>query len=172
MKTAMKILLPALILIGIALFYFFGFHTYFQNSTIQEELPFGTLIQESDSASGSDEEVTPQQTGGLAGELVRIDALHAGEGVVEWLELDHDKQFIRFNDVSIINGPDLYVYVSDQSMPGNTLASLGQYTDLGRLKANNGSMIYELPEIDHAVASVVIWCRRFGVLFTYATLGG
>jgi hypothetical protein len=104
------------------------------------------------------------------GRLVEVDAYHRGEGPVQLWQQADGSQFVRFDDVAIANGPDLWVFVSDAATPGNTLESLGNYTDLGKLKGNVGSQNYQLPTLGFAPKSVVVWCKRFGVLFTYATL--
>lgn len=175
MKKAFLIL--GALLLFVILFFAFGFHTYFIKNEVYEELP-GTFLKDQGSTEVHDdtngmlpESTTPEPSPIMVatGNLTYIDAVHGGEGSVELIEID-GVQYVRFNDVEITNGPDLFVYVSDQEIPGNTVRSLGQYTDLGRLKGNIGTLVYELPPIEHEAKSVVIWCKRFGVLFTYATL--
>lgn len=171
-----KWIIVAIIVIGAPILFFsLGFHHYFKVQRVADELTFVPPPQEVRSELEMNGEqvviIEPQQTNVLSGNLQRIDAIHKGEGVVELLEYDYKSQFVQFKDVRITNGPDLYVYVSDQPIPGNTLESLGTYTDLGRLRGNEGTLIYEIPEsVTHDIASVVVWCKRFGVLFTYATL--
>ena len=102
------------------------------------------------------------------GELQRVDELHRGTGPVSLVELD-GKTFLRFENVAIQNGPDLHVYLA-RGMGGAYDGGRDLY--LGALKATNGSFNYELPA-GVAVAdykSVVVWCRAFTVLFTWADL--
>ena len=116
------------------------------------------------------------ETGGAAaggiiiarGELQRVDDLHKGTGPVEVVEAG-GKRFVRFADVTIQNGPDLHVYLGR--------GTGGQYDDardlyLGALKATIGSFTYELPTSTDLAdyRSVVVWCRNFRVLFTWADL--
>jgi hypothetical protein len=110
-------------------------------------------------------------TGGTVvarGDLQRIDDLHKGTGPVQIVELD-GKRFLRFADVAIQNGPDLHVYLGR--------GTGGQYDEardlyLGSLKATNGTFTYELPASARLAdyRSVVVWCRNFRVLFTWADL--
>jgi hypothetical protein len=110
-------------------------------------------------------------TGGTVvarGELQRVDDLHKGSGPVEVIELG-GKRFVRFADVTIQNGPDLHVYLGR--------GTGGQYDEardlyLGGLKATNGTFTYELPASANLAGyrSVVVWCRNFRVLFTWADL--
>jgi hypothetical protein len=74
---------------------------------------------------------------------------------------------LRFEDVDIAGAPNMYVYLSDRS-DGRP----GHYTDLGPLKATNGSFNYAIPSsVDlSTVRTVVIWCRQFSVTVTYAPL--
>lgn len=102
------------------------------------------------------------------GQLQRVDDLHRGTGPVSLVELD-DRTFVRFENVAIQNGPDLHVYLARGS-GGAYDGSRDLY--LGALKATNGSFNYELPA-GTTVAdykSVVVWCRAFTVLFTWADL--
>lgn len=102
------------------------------------------------------------------GELQRVDDLHRGEGPVLLIELE-GKRFIRFENVAIQNGPDLHVYLGRGS-GGAYDGSKDLY--LGVLKATNGTFTYDLPagtKIED-YKSVVVWCRAFAVLFTWADL--
>ncbi len=100
------------------------------------------------------------------GELQRINAVDFGSGGVFIADVG-GARFLRFENVSIAGAPDMYVYLSDRSdgKPGN-------YTDLGKLKATNGSFNYELPATVElrGVNSVVVWCRAFNVTITFAPL--
>jgi hypothetical protein len=65
------------------------------------------------------------------------------------------------------NGPDLFVYVSSDPNGWNEEA-----LNLGSLKATDGTFSYEIPDGISAedIASAVVWCRAFGVLFASAPL--
>jgi hypothetical protein len=69
--------------------------------------------------------------------------------------------------VAIAGAPNMFVYLSDRSD-----GQPGKFTDLGPLKATDGSFNYPLPDgLDLAgVHSVVVWCRAFSVTVTYAEL--
>ena len=87
---------------------------------------------------------------------------HPGEGTVTILT-DGSQTFVRFeDDFSTDNGPDLYVAV----VVG------GERVELEQLKGNVGSQNYELPaDIDPAsIETVQVWCKRFDVVFTEASL--
>lgn len=103
-----------------------------------------------------------------AGELGFVDSLHNGKGPVRIVTLG-TQRLVRFEGVTIQNGPDLHVYLSPDTG--------GRYADatslyLGPLKATNGSFNYEIdPTVDVArYRSLVVWCRAFSVLFTWADL--
>ena len=102
------------------------------------------------------------------GELQRVDDAHRGTGPVVLFELE-GKQIVRFENVAIQNGPDLHVYLGRGS-GGAYDGAKDLY--LGALKATNGTFTYELPagtKLDD-YRSVVVWCRVFAVLFTWADL--
>ena len=100
------------------------------------------------------------------GDLKQLNAADFGHGKVAVVQAG-DTRYLRFDNVEIAAAPDMFVYLSDRTdgQPGN-------FTDLGRLKATNGSFNYALPSgLDFpSVRSVVVWCRTFHVTVTYALL--
>ncbi len=102
------------------------------------------------------------------GQLQRVDDVHRGTGPVSLVEVD-GKTFVRFENVAIQNGPDLQVYLARGT--GGAYDG-GRDLYLGALKATNGSFNYELPAgiLIADYKSVVVWCRAFTVLFTWADL--
>ena len=105
-----------------------------------------------------------------SGQLGYVDALHNGKGTVRLVDLG-GSSVIRFDDVAITNAPDVHVYLSRET-GGRWSEATSLY--LGALKATNGSFNYEIPaETDLAsYRSVVVWCRAFRVLITWADLAG
>lgn len=102
------------------------------------------------------------------GELGYVDPLHNGTGAVRILRTGGDL-FVRFDQVAITNAPDVHVYLSPDT-GGKWSESTSLY--LGPLKATNGSFNYPVPAgTDIAkYKSVVVWCRQFSVLVTWADL--
>lgn len=105
-----------------------------------------------------------------SGDLGYVDSLHNGKGVVRLVDLGA-VSVIRFDDVAITNAPDVHVYLSRET-GGKWSEATSLY--LGPLKATNGSFNYEiLAGADPAsYRSVVVWCRAFRVLITWADLAG
>ena len=93
------------------------------------------------------------------------DDFHFGEGTASIIETSPGRFTLRFEELSVRNGPDLFVYLSP-SAEGYADGVL----ELGALKATDGSFGYELPDgIDPTdFASAVIWCKQFAVLFAVA----
>jgi hypothetical protein len=104
-----------------------------------------------------------------SGELGYVDAIHNGKGPVQIVEVG-GQHFVRFEEVMLTNAPDVHVYLSRET-GGKWDEATSLY--LGALKATNGSFNYELPAtVDVAsYQSVVVWCRAFRVLITWADLG-
>ena len=103
-----------------------------------------------------------------SGDLQYVDSVHNGTGPVRIVALG-DQRFVRFDGVAITNAPDVHVYLSRET-GGKWAETTSLY--LGPLKATNGSFNYELPT-GATVAdyrSVVVWCRQFRVLITWADL--
>ncbi len=103
-----------------------------------------------------------------AGSFVGADEFHFGSGTARLVETEPGRFVVRFEDFSVRNGPDLYVYLSP-SEDGYEDGAV----ELGLLKATDGTFNYDVPsgvDVDD-VRSVVIWCRAFAVQFAHATLG-
>lgn len=102
-----------------------------------------------------------------AGSFHGADDFHFGQGTASIIETAPGRFTLRFEDFSVRNGPDLYVYLSPDA-DGYTEAAL----ELGTLKATDGAFGYELPVgTDPAdFESALIWCKQFAVLFAFAPL--
>jgi Tfp pilus assembly protein FimT len=103
-----------------------------------------------------------------SGELGYVDAIHNGKGPVRIVDVG-GQRFVRFEDVMLTNAPDVHVYLSRET-GGRWDEGTSLY--LGALKATNGSFNYELPTASDLASyqSVVVWCRAFRVLITWADL--
>lgn len=101
------------------------------------------------------------------GTFAGADEFHFGSGSVTVLEIGPDQYTLSFEDFSVRNGPDLYVFLSPD--PGGYVE--GSY-QVGRLRATDGTFSEELPvgAPGDTARSVVIWCKQFGVLFALAPL--
>lgn len=98
---------------------------------------------------------------------------HEGSGSATIYELPDGKRVLRLENFEVLNGPDLYVYVS-AAPDANDEAAITDagFVSLGALKGNKGNQNYELPaDFDLSKAnSVTIWCRQFSVNFATAPL--
>ena len=102
-----------------------------------------------------------------------IDLAHTGSGIARILELEDGSRILRFEDLDVLNGPDLRVILSPSPLVEDDGAyDDGSFADLGPLKGNQGNQNYEIPpDLDLAAyATVAIWCRRFNVTFNAAPL--
>lgn len=102
-----------------------------------------------------------------------IDLAHTGSGIARILELEDGSRILRFEDLDVLNGPDLRVILSPSPLVEDDGAyDDGSFADLGPLKGNQGNQNYEIPpDLDLAeFATVAIWCRRFNVTFNAAPL--
>ena len=96
------------------------------------------------------------------GELVADDHEVSGKVVV----LDNNgKRMLRFEDFDTVNGPDLRIYLSEDTNAEN-------FIDLGAIKGTRGNINYEIPDnVDlEKYDKVLVWCRAFKVLFSHADL--
>ncbi len=103
----------------------------------------------------------------LTGSFSGTDDIHFGRGTARIIETAPGAYVLRFEDFSVRNGPDLYVYLSPDPS-GYDRAAL----ELGTLKATDGAFGYALPAgTDPAdFKSAIIWCKQFSHLFAVAPL--
>lgn len=89
---------------------------------------------------------------------------HPGSGAVAVYEMAGART-LRLSEFTTTAGPDLFVYLSRD-------AEATEFVNLGELRAVTGDLNYEVPA-EVALAEypyVLIWCKRFGVLFMSAKL--
>ncbi|WP_017595358.1 DM13 domain-containing protein [Nocardiopsis potens] len=116
----------------------------------------------------------PEETGPevlAEGEFVSQE--HRTSGTAEVIELADGTRHVRLEGLATSDGPDLYVWLTDQEAGGDWFKYRdGRHLDLGELKGTHGDANYAVPadaDID-GTASVVIWCDRFSVAFGSAPL--
>ena len=109
--------------------------------------------------------------------LLRSGAFHAvaheGQGTAAIYRLPDGKRVLRLSNFEVLNGPDLFVWLSSAPDADNARTILNsRHVSLGRLKGNKGNQNYELPaDLDVSqFNSVTIWCRQFSVNFATAPL--
>ncbi len=101
-------------------------------------------------------------------ELVKgnfVNGAHPTSGTVKVIRNANNVNLLVFENFKTDNGPDLYVWLSP-STSGNP------YQEIGLLKAVSGNFSYTLdPSINFTTNNkVLIWCKRFTVLFGHATI--
>ena len=108
-------------------------------------------------------ESLPSGTELLRGNFVKGN--HPTSGTVKVIRSANNINHLVFENFQSDNGPDLYVWLSPST-------SGSPYQELGLLKAVTGNFSYELdPSINFSTNNkVLIWCKRFTVLFGHATL--
>ena len=110
-------------------------------------------------------------TTGASGEFEGADNFHRGAGIATLLREEDGGWVLRLEDFSVTNGPDLHVLLGTGADPLDKSA-MGDTLDLGKLKGNQGSQNYRLPdETDVSrYRSVIIYCQPFHVIFAGARL--
>ena len=142
--------------------YWFGPQDLVVDERVSESIPTGAPVGDGE---------TDQRSGVV--ELARGEfrgIAHGASGIALLLEIDDGSRVLRFQDLDVLNGPDLKVYLSAAPASGDEDAFDDDYVSLGPLKGNVGDQNYPLPDdIDLArYRSAVIWCERFSVGFAVA----
>ena len=89
---------------------------------------------------------------------------HAVSGEAQILKFG-EQYYLRLENLKTVNGPDLRVYLSS-SLDNKDIINLGP------IRATEGSANYVIPLGSDITKykNVLIWCKPFGVLFSYAEL--
>lgn len=76
-----------------------------------------------------------------------------------------DKYQLVFEELMVNNGPNLHVYLSQETDPKN-------FVDLGELKSIQGSQVYDIPDNVDAKSYkyALVYCKRYSHLFGFALL--
>ena len=87
---------------------------------------------------------------------------HEVKGVALLVESGNET-FLRFENLKTINGPDLRIYLSSG-------LNTDDVVDLVPIRATEGNVNYIIPPGTDLgkYKNAMIWCRAFGVLFSYA----
>ena len=117
-------------------------------------------------ASGSPTGATAVLAEGL---LEGADSFHTGEGGVRIIRTPQGGHIVRFENFSVRNGPDLFVYVTPDP-EGDTEADGAE--NISPLRATSGDVSYDIPPaVDaKAIRAVVIYCKQFRITFATAKL--
>lgn len=98
------------------------------------------------------------------GSFIGADARHQGEGELKVIR-DGDTTFLRFENFSVTNGPDLFVTLNKGDDPRS------EHVLVEQLKGNKGDQNYDVSEYNlDDYESVSIYCRAFSVEFATAQL--
>ena len=89
---------------------------------------------------------------------------HPASGTVRIVHAN-GKDYIRYENLKTINGPDIYVYLSKD-------LGAEDFVEIGKVKSTEGNSNYEIPAGTNVqdYKYVLIWCKQFGVLFNSAEL--
>ncbi|MGE5155982.1 MAG: DM13 domain-containing protein [Betaproteobacteria bacterium] len=144
------------------------------SKTVNDAVP---AVESSASTSGA---VTPSSSAVAAATLVAHGDLvtheHATSGKAQLVRLADGRYQLILQDLSTSDGPDLRVWLTDQPVVGGSQSwydfDEGVYLELGRLKGNLGTQLYDVPAGTDVTGfrSVTIWCKRFAVSFGAAAL--
>ena len=143
-----------------------------ERSHLDEASPLVSISKPGDvSADGRTPQIPVALGGAMTtrkGMFMGADSFHFGRGEALIIRNEAGAHVLRFENFSVRNGPDLYVYLS-RDVDGKRVE---EPLNLGRLKATDGAFNYEIPaSVDLAgVRSVVVWCKQFTTLFAVAPL--
>jgi hypothetical protein len=162
--------LPLLVIAGVTGDYLVS--PLFERSFLEEASPIEAAGISSAPADSTQPDALPATAIGAqvlqTGEFKGADDFHFGHGKALVITNPDGDHVLRFEDFSVRNGPDLYVYVS-RELDGKRV---DEALNLGRLRATDGAFDYVIPaSIDVSIIkTVLVWCRNFTVLFASAEL--
>ena len=176
-----KYLIPIIAIAIVGSVSVFAISPYFTESSIDEALPSGavvqpmmeeTMMEETMMEETMMEETMMEETMekvipvSYSGTFIGVgDGIHDAQGDAYTIPLEDGSKVLRLENFESTNGPDLYVYLATDD-------GASEFVNLGELKANKGNQNYEIP-VDTDLTKynkVLIWCQAFSVLFGSAEL--
>jgi hypothetical protein len=189
-----------IVIVGVLVFGFvsaFALSPYFTESSIDEEVPMGALIQpdtEEETMSDTMEEETMSDTmeeetmSDTMEEETMSDTME--EETMKTHSISYSGVFVGVGDgihdaqgkaytIPLEDGRDFLRLENFKSTNGpdlyvylSTDKDASEFVNLGKLKANSGNQNYEIPNKVNLVEynQVLIWCKAFGVLFGSAEI--
>jgi hypothetical protein len=161
---------------GAAGLYWFQPWKLFTSKTVNEAVP---AVAASPPASANDRSAQPAATTATATLVAEgrfVSHEHSTSGTAQLIQRADGRHQVILRGLSTSDGPDLRVWLSDQQVvtgkKGWHVFDDGEYVELGRLKGNRGTQVYNVPaDVDASdYRSVTIWCKRFSVSFGAAEL--
>lgn len=164
----------------------------FLNTTVEEEFPFsatadmpvGMTQAEAETVMSGMAKIDMEAMEDMPAEMSQAesvatgmfrdgDSYHKGSGSATIYRLPGGEGVLRFENLSVTNGPDLRVLLTTHPDPPNKaeLRDAG-YIHVAKLKGNRGDQNYDLPpDADlESIGSVIIYCMPFNVIFSVAPL--
>ena len=134
----------------------------------EEKVP-EDIIMDADVVMDEERLMMPQPEIEVIGNFQGADTIHRAEGKA--LSISNlESHYLRFEDFSVTNGPELVVLLSTNENPAET-GELGEYVELADLKGNKGNQNYALAGVDlRKYNSVVIYCKPFKTIFGSAEI--
>jgi len=158
---------------------YFAPQDLFLQTSVNEPLPVATGAAGSAPAGTTSPSASraPAGSGAPAPSVLAQGRFRSGEhdtsGRAALLRLSDGRRFVRLERFSTSNGPAVRVWLSAAPAgAGDDTVAGAPHVDLGGLKANHGNQNYRVPASADLgrYRSVVIWCRRFDVVFGSAGL--
>ncbi len=148
-----------------------------RNSVLNEDLPRVTTPMDANTKAEFEKQTMEMKDKAMTvsdampivkSSIVRRAAMVAGAHDVAGTALlikSGNETFLRFENLKTINGPDLRIYLASD-------LSANDFIDLGPIRATEGNVNYVIPAGTdlNTYRYAMIWCRAFGVLFSYAKL--
>lgn len=135
-----------------------------------DEAPPGIVAEGDDAMAEGDGATTMSDALTLIGTFRSLD--HTTSGTATLAQADGGHHYVRLEDFSTENGPDLFVYLSAAPAAAEGRDFAEDFIDLGPLKGNMGNQNYVVPDGTdlEKYRNLVIWCRRFTSPFGAALL--
>jgi hypothetical protein len=146
----------------------------FTSSEIDEPAPSSAPVASTSSGTPlGTPSATPSPADAVLSTGEFVDAEHGTSGTAKILELADGRRFLRLEQLTSSDGPDLHVWLSESRSGGDWNSyDDGAHIKLGNLKATHGNQNYRIPDDADisSMRSVVIWCDRFNVAFGTAPI--
>jgi hypothetical protein len=142
--------------------------------TLTAEEPSSTIVILDPTATNTTKPSTTatfEPTEIMRGNFYGVDENHMGSGKAVIIQTKVGEFSLYLENFNVTNGPDLHIILAEEKNP-YSVATLGDYLDLGELKSTTGDQAYALPaDVNlEKYGSVVVYCVPFQAIFAIAPI--
>lgn len=141
--------------------------------SVEASAPWSAVVDQQVDTPLAEAPLAEMSTAPVLVEGAFYDLEKEGSGTARLYQLDGGRRVLRFEDFSVSQNTDLFIWLSEAPSPKTSAEAVAApKVVLGELRATLGNQNYEIPpEVPtDRIRSIVIWCQPVAVAYSAAAL--